>query len=217
MGREDKKNMMPEEEYLKQMSSLPKVKAPEDFLKKVHERIERRSAFEKIMRTLFVPVKIKVPLEAAAMTAVILIIATIGINKPAELSLLVRPQEPVAAGAMRKSVFADSMKTMELKEKAVKEEVMRNEAESPPAQMPCADETLTKVKNAIEAAGGRVANVEVNKDAGIPRYIDAEILAANYAKFVEKLAGIGALREPAIKKTPPAKGIIRVRIKLLSE
>lgn len=75
MDRGDQKNLLPEEEYLKQMNSLPKVKAPEDFLEKVHERIGKRSAFEKIMRTL----------EVAAMAAVIILIfSTIGIKKPIE-------------------------------------------------------------------------------------------------------------------------------------
>lgn len=46
---------------LEGFKSLDKVKAPPDFLDKVHEKINERADFESIMRTLFTPVKIKVP------------------------------------------------------------------------------------------------------------------------------------------------------------
>lgn len=63
--------------YRKELGSLKSVKAPEGFLEKVHQRLERRFEFEKIMRALFVPVKIKVPLEALAVAASVLLIISI--------------------------------------------------------------------------------------------------------------------------------------------
>ncbi|MFA5339772.1 MAG: hypothetical protein WC317_06485 [Candidatus Omnitrophota bacterium] len=272
MEREDKKDMMPEEEYLKRMNALPKVKAPEDFLQKVHERIERRSAFEKIMRALFVPVKIKVPLELAAMAAaVILIVSTVGIkkpmeqlayapkakmatgtgvimkselsagsrsavaeedkkidtvfinkglndsdSKPIEIALLVRTEEPVKAREAQKSAATDSFDSRKFKEVSAREEkAVRPEAEAAIGRKTYLAEALSKVKNRVELAQGKVTNVEVNKDTGIPQYVDAEIPAAGYAKFVENLSGIGTLQEPLLKEAPQGRDIVRVRIKLL--
>ena len=59
--------------YAKETGSLEKMKAPEDFLEKVHQRLERRFSFEKLMRTLFVPAKIKIPLELAGVAATLVV------------------------------------------------------------------------------------------------------------------------------------------------
>ncbi|MDD5073192.1 MAG: hypothetical protein PHX64_04855 [Candidatus Omnitrophica bacterium] len=272
MEREDKKDMMPEEEYLKQMSSLPKVKAPGNFLQKVRERIESRSAFEKIMRALFVPVKIKVPLELAAMAAaVILIVSTAGIkkpmeqlayapkakmatgtgvimkselsagsgsavaeedkktgglfinkglndsdSKPIEIALLIRTEEPVKARDAQKSAEMDSFDSSKFKEAYAREEkAVRHEAETAIGLKPYLTEALSKVKNQVELAQGKITKTEVNKDTGMPQYVDVEIPTAGYAKFVESLSGIGTLREPILKEAPQGRDIVRVRIKLL--
>ncbi|MBW1847877.1 MAG: zf-HC2 domain-containing protein [Deltaproteobacteria bacterium] len=57
------------------LGELPKVKAPDDFLDNLHARMDSRFDIKKIARTLFVPFKIKVPLEllTAAATAVLII------------------------------------------------------------------------------------------------------------------------------------------------
>ncbi|MFC1576273.1 zf-HC2 domain-containing protein [Candidatus Omnitrophota bacterium] len=64
--------------YIKEAGSLEKMKAPADFLEKVHERLERRFSFEKLMRTLFVPIRIKVPLELAGVMATLLLAFFVG-------------------------------------------------------------------------------------------------------------------------------------------
>lgn len=58
-------------------AALKKVKAPADFLNQVRSRLERRFSFKKMLRILFVPVHLKIPLEAAALAAAVLIIAFI--------------------------------------------------------------------------------------------------------------------------------------------
>lgn len=68
---------------VQEMGSLKSLEAPRDFLEKVHERIEQRSKFGQIMRKLFFPVRIKVPLELATVTAIaILILAVFNIQQP---------------------------------------------------------------------------------------------------------------------------------------
>lgn len=63
--------------YVKQMSSLSQLKAPDDFLRRVHERIERHSEFQRIMRKLFVPAKIKIPLEFVGVLATVIIVVVV--------------------------------------------------------------------------------------------------------------------------------------------
>jgi len=56
------------------LGSLGPVKAPDDFLDRLHERIEKKSTFSKLWRKLFVPLPIKVPVQFAAVTAVALLV-----------------------------------------------------------------------------------------------------------------------------------------------
>ncbi|MBU1486580.1 hypothetical protein KKH56_00805 [bacterium] len=82
---------------LKELGSLKEVKAPEDFLEKVHERLARRFEFKKMARLLFFPLRIKIPLELA--TAVATVILAVYIFKPAEQVLrppLITEPETVA-------------------------------------------------------------------------------------------------------------------------
>ena len=53
-----------QKKYLKAVGSLEEVPAPDNFLEKVHERIEKESDFKKAIRALFTPIGIKIPLEA---------------------------------------------------------------------------------------------------------------------------------------------------------
>jgi anti-sigma factor RsiW len=80
-------------EYSKKMGSLSKVKPPDDFLMKVHERLERQSSWKGVFRTLFVPARIKLPVEFAAVaTAVIALIFVLNIIVPSQREPLGRPQ-----------------------------------------------------------------------------------------------------------------------------
>ncbi|MFV1950883.1 MAG: zf-HC2 domain-containing protein [Nitrospinota bacterium] len=62
------------EAYINELGSLKRVEAPQDFLEKVHQRLERRFEFKKIVRKIFVPIRIKVPLELIAVAATVLLV-----------------------------------------------------------------------------------------------------------------------------------------------
>jgi len=66
------------------IASLKPIDAPVDFTQKVHERIERRSEFERIMKKIFTP-RMKLPLEVAGMlTSVVLVITVYRFMHPME-------------------------------------------------------------------------------------------------------------------------------------
>jgi len=68
---------------VEELGALDQVKPPADFLEKIHERMEPRSGFKKILRKLFVPYGIKIPLElAAAATVTILVFFVLNIQQP---------------------------------------------------------------------------------------------------------------------------------------
>jgi hypothetical protein len=67
---------------VQELNALEPVKAPSDFLEKIHQRMESRSTFSWTFRKLFVPLKIKIPLQlAAAATASILVVMVLSHQK----------------------------------------------------------------------------------------------------------------------------------------
>ena len=57
-----------------ELGSLESVAPPKDFLHQLHERMEQRSWFSKILRTLFVPIRVKIPLEFAGAVAMAILV-----------------------------------------------------------------------------------------------------------------------------------------------
>ena len=71
---------------IRELGSVESLKAPDDFLEKLHERLEPRVSFRKIMRILFVPWRIKIPLEFATATAMaVLIFSILYIQQPEKM------------------------------------------------------------------------------------------------------------------------------------
>lgn len=86
------------EALVKGLGSLESVEAPADFLDKVHERIEQRSRFAKILRGLFVPTRIKIPFQlATAAATAVLVFSLFNLMQPAKQMVDV----PSDSGPMR--------------------------------------------------------------------------------------------------------------------
>ena len=57
-----------------ELSSLESVEAPADFLNKVHERIEQRSLVSRVIRSIFVPTRLKIPFQLATAAAMAVLV-----------------------------------------------------------------------------------------------------------------------------------------------
>ena len=55
--------------YLEAMDSLPQVQAPAGFLTSVHERLEQPGLLKRLLTWVFLPLKVKLPFEAAGLVA----------------------------------------------------------------------------------------------------------------------------------------------------
>jgi hypothetical protein len=236
MENKDKRDMLPEGEYLKQMSSLPKVRAPDDFLQKVRERIEKRPLYERIVRALFVPFRIKIPLEVAAVTAtLLLVISTLEVTKPMK-QLANVPRSDVETAVVGRStvlkaeISKDSM-VCEKKSDIAPAPAAADAAVSAPASVAsgecfkmkemeykglCQADILSAIKGHIASVQGTITHIETDKDTGSPQYIDAEIPAANYELFKKKLENPAISRnikmQPILKEAPQGRNIIQIRI-----
>ncbi len=67
---------------VKELGALDPVKAPDDFLEKIHERMAPRQGFYRVLRTLFLPLHIKIPLElAGAATMALLVLFVLNVQQ----------------------------------------------------------------------------------------------------------------------------------------
>jgi hypothetical protein len=122
-----------------ELGALEPVKPPADFLEKIHERLETSSGFNKILRKLFVPFHIKIPLElAAAATVTILVVLVLNIQQP-EIQMLQIPTAPKSK-SMAEKPKADHIKPALKKQDeppvAVLEETPTKESDSGTVMLP---------------------------------------------------------------------------------
>ena len=113
------------------LGSLKYAKAPDNFLDRLNERIEPRFSLSKIMKTLFVPIKIKIPIQLVTVTATaVLVFSVINLQQPV-MQLSDAPMVP--------------------EEEELKQEVMKEPVKSTPArkifvQKPASTKTVAHKK-----------------------------------------------------------------------
>ena len=77
---------------VRELGSLESVEPPKDFLDQLNERIEARSWFPRILRTLFKPMRVKIPLEFAGAVAVALLVFAVLHTQKDQLKLAQAPE-----------------------------------------------------------------------------------------------------------------------------
>ena len=88
---------------IRELGSVESFKAPDDFLEKLHERLEPRFSFQKIVRLLFVPGRVKIPLEFATATAMAVLIFSILYIQQPERMIPVAPESSTQVRVTEKS------------------------------------------------------------------------------------------------------------------
>ena len=78
---------------VEELGSLEKVKPPADFLNQLHERLDAPSGFTKIVRKLFVPFHVKIPLELATATLLAVLVFSVFHTQFAEKQMMQAPLE----------------------------------------------------------------------------------------------------------------------------
>jgi hypothetical protein len=77
---------------VRELGSLESVQPPRDFLDQLHARIEARSWFPRILRTLFMPMRVKIPLEFAGAVAVAILVFAVLHTQKDQLRLAQGPE-----------------------------------------------------------------------------------------------------------------------------
>jgi hypothetical protein len=99
---------------LRELHSLEPVEPPLDFLAQLHERMEKRPWFQRVLRRLFFPLKVKIPLQLAGALAVVFLVFSVLLVQHPEYMLPARQAKLAAKVPMEQA----------------KEGVIKGEAES---------------------------------------------------------------------------------------
>jgi len=180
-----------------ELNSLKEMEAPSDFAEKVHERIERRFEFEKIMHALFIPLRIKVPLQLVTVAATVILVMTIYKSMQPEIQLAQVPT------AIKSAVVLKEVAGLPVEKPA--ERPMRAARKIAPAQPPL---ELSHVGEDIAKELTKIARIEEEFDEMVPADLTASMQATAVVKTpikvarveektAEKPAAIPSLAEPA--------------------
>ena len=140
---------------VREMGSLDTIKAPDDFLVSLHGRIKSDSWFQKVKAFLFIPARIRIPVELATLaTAVVIGFFIFHIVPPVQLSnttpsksptdlkdkkpeVEIQSNENSPAGADNKSIETRSVSDKNLPESREKREPLKQDYQrSEPASSP---------------------------------------------------------------------------------
>jgi hypothetical protein len=224
---------------VKELGSIESVEPPADFLSQLHARLDGRSWFSGLMRALFVPVRVKIPLEfASAAVAAILIFSVLNLQRE-EYKFVRAPAGLEQERIAEKSALDKEQVT--LGDRAhipslASEEAIKQPGEGLPRQVYeptapseakkglerasrkriAAEEVIPKVTHFITLAQGKLIAVERDRQTQRPQWIIAEVPAKNYKFLSDKLERLGDIE--ISPKTPPEKDqdVVRVRILLPS-
>ena len=106
------------EQMIRQMKALPPVPVPADFRSRVWQRIEKESGLQRLRRTILEPWYWKLPVEALATAAVVLIVAqVVRVTGPEKMAMAPPLQEAVEM----KPAPAAAPPAIQLREKAEEE------------------------------------------------------------------------------------------------
>jgi hypothetical protein len=83
-----------------EFNRMEPIRAPDDFLNQIHKRLQPRFTLDNVVKKLFFPLRIKIPLEfAAAAIVAVIIFSVIGIQQP-ERQLVRAPGRSISSLAL---------------------------------------------------------------------------------------------------------------------
>jgi hypothetical protein len=77
------------------------------------------------------------------------------------------------------------------------------------------EEALLKIETTLSPLGGRILQVNRNKETQQPEFVDIEIPIQYYEKFIVELNTMGKLNMPAGKVGDPSPQTLRIKLQLM--
>lgn len=206
--------------YMSQMESL---ETPEYFLQKVKKRLEKPFSFERLKRRLFVPLQIKLPLELAGITVVLMLVVHFsGVLEKRHLYDVVfsmraqaipEIQEEEQPGERRGEKGERGGKKGEEKRERGADVTDTGKRQEKKGESEKGEKKGENLEEIISSLGGRVIKSEYRKDRNILENLIIEIPIDSYQAFFQKLEKLGEIQKPypVIKED---QEIVKIRIRV---
>lgn len=78
---------------VRELAAMKPVEPPKDFLNQLHMRLEKPSKLSRILHALFVPMRVKVPIELAAAAVMVMLVSSLVLTQKQRYKM---PEAPVA-------------------------------------------------------------------------------------------------------------------------
>ncbi len=177
---------------IEHMSQMERIEEPEAFLENVRARLERRFSFKGLIRRLFVPIRVKIPLELAGVVAAALLIFHFsGFREDRALYEIT-----ISMGNAR------TPRVIERKAEKRETADRRGKKGSPEG---------VSLQEVISSLGGRVMKTEYREGTDIPTSMIVEIRADTHQILLQELGRLGVVQKSS-GISEHSSGLIRVKI-----
>jgi hypothetical protein len=170
------------------------VDEPEQFAESVQERLKRRFSPARTLRRLFTPLHIKLPIGAAAVAALALLVV---------YTLLIRDEG---------SVYEITVSLVPSADRGVVEDRSPKKGGEGDRGKGEVAERGTSFETLIESLGGRVIESDYAEGSEIPSSLTIEIKPVDYSTMLARLSRFGVVEEPYYGIAEENGEPIRVRI-----
>lgn len=168
-------------QYLSSMKDLEKVEAPDDFLERVHRRMEEESEKRRLFRTLFSPPRLKIPLELSAITAALLaVIFVLHVTRP------MKHEGPAAVE--KKTEITEALPSGEKKG-----ELAKPKQETRPPEHP--EKTVSEPALQVKKIKPSETGVSSEESSAVKEAVSSEKTPVAERKMESKAKGAEELRE----------------------
>ena len=208
---------------VEEIRGMEQLKAPDDFIDRLNERIEPRFSLGKIMKTLFVPIKIKIPIQLVTVTAtVVLVFSVINLQQPVmqlldapvvseeeevKLEVMKEPVKPtpgrkilVQKSASTKTVSHKKPKTTKAKDTALKGLRMEKATDKKTFARPMQKEKkIIELALVLKTGEPDRANLQFAPEEKAPSPERGEALDEESRTYADSSSRLGAARKKAPK------------------
>jgi hypothetical protein len=146
------------------LGSMETVVPPKDFLDQLHKRMERRSWFSKILYTLSIPMRAKLPMKFAGAVVVVVLAFTIFLIQKEQYGTKMTPlmQEPIQSESSPRKMAKAPLETG-VQEEANSTGVVREKAKPKPQVVPVFAQR-DEAKHLEDSGVKKIAPVETRAD-----------------------------------------------------
>ncbi|UCG51038.1 MAG: zf-HC2 domain-containing protein [Candidatus Latescibacterota bacterium] len=180
---------------IKHMNEMETIDAPAEFLEKVTARLEKRFSFGGWLRRLFVPLRVKLPLELAGIAAAVaLLVYVFGVRDGRDLY------------EVTISMSGERGQTIVVPEKP------GEKRDEPKRRDKKGGERSPSLEEVIRAAGWRIVSTERCEDSNIPASMIVELPADEYQDLLGELNRLGVVETRPSPVFEEEQDVIKVKI-----